>query len=207
MGLYRNGQKIAGKGTPGKSAYSYAVSGGYTGSEQDFTEFLGKAEYMQYYCMNQIFKIEQVTLNQSMFTDNTYVLSNENITSKTFVDVYYSVDSLDVVSELGLYEESIDGGIKFVAENPLDTFSIVIDAIVVMNINYDPTQGDIFTIDEGKITNSTAITGGGYAIDARQLNKNVSGSFANEVLTLIEKLQTENASLKERLDLLTTTGE
>ena len=32
MALYVNGKKVAGIGLPGKSAYQYAVDGGYTGT-------------------------------------------------------------------------------------------------------------------------------------------------------------------------------
>lgn len=34
--------KIAGRGVPGKSAYEYAVGGGYTGTEEEFTRWLAR---------------------------------------------------------------------------------------------------------------------------------------------------------------------
>ena len=40
MALYVNGKKVAGIGLPGKSAYQYAVDGGYTGTEEEFQETL-----------------------------------------------------------------------------------------------------------------------------------------------------------------------
>jgi len=36
-----NRKKIAGKGLPGKSAYQYAVDGGFTGTEEEFSALLG----------------------------------------------------------------------------------------------------------------------------------------------------------------------
>ena len=43
MALYVNGKKVAGIGLPGKSAYQYAVDGGYTGTEEEFQEVLANA--------------------------------------------------------------------------------------------------------------------------------------------------------------------
>lgn len=43
MALYVNGKKVAGIGLPGKSAYQYAVDGGYTGTEEEFEEVLANA--------------------------------------------------------------------------------------------------------------------------------------------------------------------
>lgn len=43
MALYVNGKKVAGIGLPGKSAYQYAVDGGYTGTEEEFQEVLSNA--------------------------------------------------------------------------------------------------------------------------------------------------------------------
>jgi len=43
MALYVNGKKVAGIGLPGKSAYQYAVDGGYTGTEEEFEEMLANA--------------------------------------------------------------------------------------------------------------------------------------------------------------------
>ena len=40
MALYVNGKKVAGIGLPGKSAYQYAVDGGYTGTEEEFNTLL-----------------------------------------------------------------------------------------------------------------------------------------------------------------------
>lgn len=34
------------EGTPGKSAYEYAVEGGYTGTEEDFAELLGSGPWL-----------------------------------------------------------------------------------------------------------------------------------------------------------------
>lgn len=203
MGLYKNGKKIAGVG---KSAYAYALSGGYSGSESDFASFMGNAEYMQYYCMNQIFKIENIVLTKNMFTNNTYKLVNKDVTSKSVLTVYYSSDSASIATELGIYEESVDGGIQFTITEETPSFNITIDMIVVMNINYDPSVGGVFHIDDATIANNTSTTSTGYAADARQLNQSVAGSFAANVMALIGQLQTENAELKERLDLLTATS-
>ena len=43
MALYVNGKKVAGIGLPGKSAYQYAVDGGYMGTEEEFQEVLANA--------------------------------------------------------------------------------------------------------------------------------------------------------------------
>lgn len=43
MALYVNGKKVAGIGLPGKSAYQYAVDGGYAGTEEEFQEVLANA--------------------------------------------------------------------------------------------------------------------------------------------------------------------
>lgn len=43
MALYVNGKRVAGIGLPGKSAYQYAVDGGYTGTEEEFQEVLANA--------------------------------------------------------------------------------------------------------------------------------------------------------------------
>ena len=43
MALYVNGKKVAGIGLPGKSAYQYAVDGGYAGTEEEFEEMLANA--------------------------------------------------------------------------------------------------------------------------------------------------------------------
>ena len=43
MALYVNGKKVTGIGLPGKSAYQYAVDGGYTGTEEEFQEVLANA--------------------------------------------------------------------------------------------------------------------------------------------------------------------
>lgn len=43
MALYVNGKKVAGIGLPGKSAYQYAVDGGYAGTEEEFGEILANA--------------------------------------------------------------------------------------------------------------------------------------------------------------------
>lgn len=203
MGLYQYGEKIAGPGKTGKSAFDYARENGYTGSEYKFGEFMGNVEYMQYYCMNEIFKLGPITLTQADFNDGVYTLPHERINKDSIVTVYYSAESMDIRTEMGGYEESVDGGLKIVLNEPTNSFTIVIEAIKVENLNYDPTA-PIFTIDEGQITNNTTITTEGYAIDARQLNQNVEGSFAKTVMELIEALRQENANLKERLDLLTS---
>ena len=40
MALYVNGKRVAGIGLPGKSAYQYAVDGGYPGTAEEFQEVL-----------------------------------------------------------------------------------------------------------------------------------------------------------------------
>lgn len=204
MGLYQYGEKIAGSGKAGKSAFDYARENGYTGSEYKFGEFMGNVEYMQYYCMNEIFKLGPITLTQADFNDGVYTLPHERINKDSIVTVYYSAESMDIRTEMGGYEESINGGLKIVFENPKENFSVTIEAIKVENLNYDPSAQAIFTIDEGQIANNLITTSEGYAADARQLNKNIEGSFAANIMALIETLQQENANLKERLDLLTS---
>lgn len=43
MAIKANGKLVAGIGLPGKSAYQYAVDGGYTGTEEEFQEVLANA--------------------------------------------------------------------------------------------------------------------------------------------------------------------
>lgn len=43
MAIKVNGKLVAGIGLPGKSAYQYAVDGGYTGTEEEFQEVLANA--------------------------------------------------------------------------------------------------------------------------------------------------------------------
>ena len=47
MALYVNGKKVAGIGLPGKSAYQYAVDGGYTGTEEEFHAELAEVKNKQ----------------------------------------------------------------------------------------------------------------------------------------------------------------
>lgn len=43
MAIKVNGKLVAGIGLPGKSAYQYAVDGGYAGTEEEFQEVLANA--------------------------------------------------------------------------------------------------------------------------------------------------------------------
>lgn len=180
MGLYRNGRKIAGASQNGKSAYEYAIEGGYKGTIDEFYSSLGNIDIImnivgdvQNLKSNSIFAIRNITLTHDMFTDNSYTLENPYINTDSISNTYYSPESMEVVKELGIYEETIDGGIKFVIQNPKDSFTIDIDVVLIMNIGYNPddenddvegtddvTLLDKITVLEKKVTALTSALGG-----------------------------------------------
>lgn len=149
MALYKNSKRIAGNG---KSAYQYAVDGGYTDTEQNFIEDLKNINKLnemlnKIVLINNLFKIKNITLTNDMFTDGAYILENAEITSESFINVYYASASISTAESIGIVSESIDGGIKFTIATT-EAFSIVIDAILVMNIESEGGTGSGFNIYE-----------------------------------------------------------
>lgn len=207
MGLYRNGRKIAGNG---KSPYEAAISGGYIGTEKQFYESLGKLdevmnlqeeiEHIKNTSFSSIFKVKNITLTPELFTNNTYTIQNTHVTEDSILITYYSPTTLDTATELQLVEESVENGIKFTIQNPLETFTVEIDAIVVMNL--DEAKDDIEkpTITPDNIANNTTTTIAGYAADARQINPNIDGSYANTVFKQFLQMQQQIQALQNSLN-------
>lgn len=207
MGLYRNGRKIAGNG---KSPYEAAISGGYIGTEKQFYESLGKLdevmnlqeeiEHIKNTSFSSIFKVKNITLTPELFTNNIYTIQNIHVTEDSILITYYSPTTLDTATELQLVEESIENGIKFTIQNPLETFTVEIDAIVVMNLDEAKDDTEKPTITPDNIANNTTTTVAGYAADARQLNPEIDGSYANTVSKQFLQLQQQIQALQNSLN-------
>lgn len=67
MAILVNGKKVAGLGTPGKSAYQAAVDGGYSGSESDFNALLANGGTKP--------KYKQITLLASGWSSNSQTVT------------------------------------------------------------------------------------------------------------------------------------
>ena len=207
MGLYRNGRKIAGNG---KSPYEAAISGGYIGTEKQFYESLGKLdevmnlqeeiEHIKNTSFSSIFKVKNITLTPELFTNNIYTIQNTHVTEDSILITYYSPTTLDTATELQLVEESVENGIKFTIQNPLETFTVEIDAIVVMNLDEAKDDTEKPTITPDNIANNTTTTVAGYAADARQLNPNIDGSYANTVSKQFLQMQQQIQALQNSLN-------
>lgn len=69
-------RKIAGLGVPGKSAYQYAVDGGYEGTEEDFSNELNSIKDKQSQTI-----VRTVVLEKESWSDNTQTVACAGISA------------------------------------------------------------------------------------------------------------------------------
>lgn len=69
-------RKIAGLGVPGKSAYQYAVDGGYEGTEEDFSNELNSIKDKQSQTV-----VRTVILEKESWSDNTQTVTCTGISA------------------------------------------------------------------------------------------------------------------------------